>query len=608
MQDGLKTLKKHLKTAPKLPGVYRMLNAKGDVLYVGKAKNLKNRLTSYTQTENLSHRIRKMVFETRDLILVETPTEAEALLLEINLIQSLKPRYNIKLQDDSTYPRILITHDDSPRLMYARGTTKKGDFFGPYPSATAVHTTIDLLERAFTLRTCPNSTFKHRTRPCLKYDIKRCSAPCVGKVSPKNYADLVAQAKLFLQGKGSKLQQNIQQKMEEHAAREEYEEAAVLRNRLQALASVTQGHKSLTNAIEDGDVFGITKEGAYACVQSFFYRGGQHVGNQTFFPKGVDELNEGDILRLFLAQYYVNRPAPKHIFTSHPVAEADLLKSLLEEQSNQKIEITCPQRGKKHAATAHAHTNAQAALKRRLAEGKGWAKQMAAFGEILNTEKTPQRVECFDISNISGKDAVASMVVAGETEMLKSAYRKFTIKTKDTPDDYGMMREALSRRYKKADTDEWPLPDVILVDGGKGQLNVLVDVFKNLDLLNNTKTKLCAIAKGEERDKGLETIFLWGPEGTKELPIPHNSPLIFVLQRIRDEAHRFAIGFHRQKRSQKITKSILDDLPGIGPKRKKALLLHFGSLENVKGASLKELEKVSGISIAQAEKIYSYFR
>lgn len=601
--DGIDILKKRVKRLPARPGVYRMLNDAGDVLYVGKAKNLKNRVASYTQPERMGNRIRRMVFEARDLAVVETETEAEALLLEINLIKSLKPKYNIMFRDDTSYPYILISHEETPRVLYHRGAKKiKGDYFGPYPAAGYVHQTLELMERAFRLRTCSPSVFKNRTRPCLKFDIKRCSAPCVNKISEKGYAELISQARDFLKGKGTAVQKALQVQMQKAAEVENYEGAAVYRDRLQALARVTQNSTALTEALKDGDVFGLALNGGKACVQGFFYRGGQHVGNQSFFPKGVEEMVPEQVMQQFLALHYENRQIPRHIVCEPAPSDLETLQEALSMTSGHKVEISSPKRGEKRKATQQAVRNAEQNLKRKVAEGKGWQQQMQAFAEVLGIEKC-ERVECYDISNISGKNAVASMVVAGDEGMLKSDYRKFAIKSKDTPDDYAMMRETLLRRYGKLAKEENAIwPDVVMVDGGKGHLTTLVKAFEDLELTG--QTTLCAIAKGEERDKGLETIFLAGAD--EPLPVPHNTPLIFLLQRIRDEAHRFAIGFHRQKRAKGIEKSVLDEIPGIGPKRKKALLLQFGSAESVKAASVDDMSKVEGISKELATHIYEW--
>ncbi len=617
MQDGIRYIKNKLKTLPNGPGVYRMLNAKGVVLYVGKAKSLRKRVTNYTQAERLSHRIRKMVFETCELVIVETPTEAEALLLEISLIKALKPKYNVVFKDDSSYVQLLISEEDVPQVRAHRGKkTLKGHYFGPYPSADAVYKTIDLIERVFQLRSCKNSVFKHRTRPCLKYDIKRCSAPCVGKISPAAYAKCVREAKAFLNGHEDKVQKRVQQRMQAASVRLEYEEAAKERDRLKALVAVTSNRTTLTHGVKNADVFALARVGNKACVQAFYYRHGRHVGNVAHFPKCEDDVPDAALMQAFLGQYYEGKPVPPAILCNILPVDFDVLAAAFRLKEGHVVEIIYPQRGEKRKLLQQVQHNAQQALQRKVAEETSWNMQMAAFGTLLGLKKPVKRVETFDISNIFGKFPVASLVVAGEEGMLKKEYRKFKIRVKETPDDYAMMAETLTRRYTrllKESAEEGHItvwPDVVMVDGGVGHLNVLVHVMKELAVLDQpSPPALCGIAKGEERDKGLERIFLWkSDDEIVQLPIEFNTPLIFLLQQIRDEAHRFAIGFHRQKRSKKLTQSALERIPGIGAKRKKALLLHFGALVGVKGASVEELMKVDGISKLKAEEIYYWFR
>ena len=608
--DGIDILKQKLATLPTSSGVYRMLNEAGDILYVGKAKNLKNRLTSYTQPERLSTRIRKMVFETRELIIVETATEAEALLLEANLIKSLKPKYNIIFRDDANYISVLITQEETPMIRHHRGAKRqKGDYYGPYPSADAVYKTLDILERTFRLRTCKPSIFNHRTRPCLKYDIKRCSAPCVGKISPESYAKSIRQAKLFLDGKSTQIQKELQQDMLKASANLDYEQAADIRDKLQQLVAVSSNNTTLTHAIPSGDVFACIIEGGKACIQVFSYRNGQHIGNKQYFPTIDAEDTPNTVLRHFLPQYYDSRLAPPIILCNEPPQEAEELAEALALRTSHKVTIQTPQRGDKLTIIKQASHNARQNLQRYITESSNWQTQMTTFSELLTLEKPIERIECFDISNISGKQAVASMVVANTEGMDKKAYRKFTINTKDTPDDYTMMHEALTRRYSRLIKEKSALPSVILVDGGVGHLNILVKVMEELNLIDEpTCPALTAIAKGEERNKGLEKIFLHQNNETIQLEVPFNTPLIFMLQKVRDEAHRFGITFHRQKRSKGITSSGLDAIPNIGGKRKKALLLHFGSLTGVKNAPISELSKVEGSSKTLAEEIYQFFR
>lgn len=633
--DGIEVIKGRLKAIPTTPGVYRMLNAKGDVLYVGKARNLKARLTSYTQPERMVVRIRKMVFETRDLVVVETRTEAEALLLEANLIRSLKPRYNIIFRDDSSYVSVVITDEETPLIRSHRGARRaKGEYFGPYPSAGAVYQTLDLMERAFRLRTCPESIFKHRSRPCLKYDIKRCSGPCVGKISKPDYARTVTEAKQFMRGERTTVLRELQGQMEQYSAQMEFEKAGAVRDRIKALSAVAGGGSSLSHALAEADVFAMVCEGGKLGVQAFYYRNGQHVGNQMYYPKY--EMGEGDgpvdvaeALRVFLALHYTQRVPVGFVYLNTEPAEQEMLAEALSVAAGRKVRLDVPSRGDKRDVVKQAEKNALNALHRKNAENDGWAKQMEAFGTMLNLPRPIGLLECYDISNISGRFPVASCVVAGPEGMIKSRYRRYHIKTKSTPDDYAMLREVLTRRVTRGmkeivatvteDGEDVAvpmggLPDVLLVDGGKGQLNVLVNVVRELGLLGQPECPaLVGIAKGEERDKGLETIFLakvdeQGEVQLEELPVRYGTDLIFMLQRVRDEAHRFAITFHRESRGKALSVSRLDGIPGVGPTKKKALLLHFGSVEGVRGASADDLAKVSGIGKDLGQIIYDYFQ
>ncbi|MFT7144825.1 MAG: excinuclease ABC subunit C [Alphaproteobacteria bacterium] len=612
--DGIHILKEKVSLAPHTPGVYRMLNVKGDLLYVGKAKNLKKRLASYVKEEGMVNRIRKMVFETADLVIVETANEAEALLLEISLIKSLKPKYNIMFRDDTTYPYILLTAGEIPRLTSHRGAKKdKGHYYGPYPDAKAMYRTMDMLERSFLLRTCSDSEFANRSRPCLKYHIKRCSAPCVHKIEAQNYQNLVQDADDFLNGKGNNVQKSLQKKMLDASSEMAFETAAVYRDRLSTIASVLSSQSTFDAGLNDADVLGLYLHGAKACVQMYSYRNGQHVGNAQFFPREVQGLDAGEVLRLFIALHYTGKVLPKQIITSDTVADVDTLSEALSE--TRKVQIITPVRGEKKDITKQASDNAKKALLRQQSEQSSWKKQLEALAHILQTEKQITRIETFDISNIQGKHSVASMVVAGDVGMLKSDYRKFSIKGKDTPDDYAMMEETLTRRYgrllKESDAalksgHESPIwPDVIMVDGGKGHLTSLEKVMETLGLKNEQGPILLAIAKGEYRDKGLETIYLSGR--AEPLKIDYNSPLKFLLQIVRDESHRFAIGYHRHKRAKSVIKSALDAIEGVGAKRKKALLLTFGSVDGIKKASIKDLQVVEGINKNIAAAIYGHF-
>jgi len=616
--DGIEVIRGRLKDLSAGPGVYRMLNAAGEVLYVGKARNLKARLTSYTQPERMAARIRKMVFETRELVVVETRTEAEALLLEANLIKSLKPRYNIIFRDDASYVSVVITDEETPMIRSHRGARRqKGDYFGPYPSAMAVYRTLDLMERAFRLRSCADSVFRHRTRPCLKYDIKRCSAPCVGKIDHDDYMRLVGEAKRFLKGERGVIVAELQAQMQEFSKQLEFEKAGAVRDRIKALRNVVGRQGGLTHALEEADVFAMVQEGGRIAVQVFYYRDGQHVANQVYFP-GSRQLEEaedlGEALRVFMALHYTQRAVPPCIYCNLEPAERGTLEEALSVSAGKRVRLAVPQRGERRDVVVQAERNALTALRRKSAESDGWARQLEALAEMVGLDVPLETLECYDISNISGRFAVASCVVAGPEGMLKQRYRRYRIKTKSTPDDYAMLREVLDRRIGRG-MKEGGLPSVLMVDGGKGQLNVLVDVCREQGLLGAPECPvLVGIAKGEERDKGLETIFVAQVDehgvvtGLRELPVAYGSPLIFVLQRVRDEAHRFAITYHRASRGKALSVSRLDGIPGVGPGKKKALLLHFGSLEGVRGASVDELAKVPGIGGSLAQVIYDYFQ
>ncbi len=636
VRDGIEVLKARLKNLPTTPGVYRMLNAAGDVLYVGKAKNIRNRVTSYTQPERMIARIRKMVFETRDLVVVETRTEAEALLLEANLIKSLNPRYNVLFKDDASYVSVLITDDETPLIRSHRGARQPagkggGEYFGPYPSAMAVYQTLELMERAFRLRTCSDGVFRHRTRPCLKYDIKRCSAPCVGKISPADYAQTVTAAKRFLRGQRQAVLNEMQGEMQAASDAMNYEAAAALRDRIKAISAVVGVSTALSHALDEADVFALVTQGGRLAVQAFYYRNGQHVGNHMFYPRHLDEGTEdlAEAMRLFLALHYTTRVAPPYVYCNVAPNDAEALEEALGLAAGRRIRLETPQRGDKRRIVEQAEHNARQALARKSAESDGWGEQVQAFGALLGLERPVEVIECYDISNISGRLPVASLVAAGPDGMLKQRYRRYHIRSKSTPDDYAMMAEVLGRRITRGLKDGG-LPTVVMVDGGKGQLGVLQRVAEETGLVGlmgsaqdgdhggQVAPVLCAIAKGEERDKGLETIFraTWS-EGVgdmpgqwlvEQLPVVHGSALIFLLQRIRDEAHRFAITFHREKRSKEIERSVLDGIPGIGPRKKKALLLHFGSARGVEGADVEALAKVPGISRPLAQVIYDYFR
>ena len=598
-----------LETMPGNPGVYRMLDAKGDALYVGKARNLKKRVTSYTQIARLPERLRRMVADTASMEILTTHTEAEALLLEANLIKKLKPRYNILLRDDKSYPWLMLTEDHPyPQIAKHRGAQlRKGSYWGPFASVWSVNQTIQALQRVFLIRTCADTVFANRTRPCLLFQIKRCSAPCVGRVSEAEYQTLVAQAKSFLSGKTSSIQKDLGAAMEQAAENLEFERAAALRDRLRGLAYI-QGNDVINPAsLTDADVIALHQEAGQTCIQVFFIRGGRNNGNRSFFPSHAKGEEAPEILAAFIAQFYDDKPTPPLLLLSHDPAEAGLLEQALSLKAERKITLLVPQRVEKHDVVQHAQTNAREALERKLAESAGQGKLLAAVAELFQLPETPKRIETYDNSHIMGTSAYGVMVVAGPEGFNKSAYRKFAIKSVLTPgDDFAMMREVLLRRFSRAltenparDDENWP--DLLLIDGGAGQLSAATAIMEELGL---SDIPLVGIAKGPDRDAGREWFFTQGREAFQ---LPPRDPVLYFLQRLRDEAHRFAITTHRNARSKKITTSELDDVPGIGAARKRALLMHFGSARGVKGAGLKDLEAVSGINRATARAVYAHF-
>jgi len=608
-QTGVIVIETALETMPGNPGVYRMLDEKGDVLYVGKARNLKKRVTAYTQIARLPERLRRMVADTAAMEIVTTHTEAEALLLEANLIKRLKPRYNILLRDDKTYPWLMLTAGhDFPRLAKHRGAQDKANlYWGPFASVWAVNQTVQALQRVFLLRTCADTVFANRTRPCLLFQIKRCSAPCVGRVSAQDYGALVAQAKDFLEGKTSAVQKNLAAAMQQAAENLEFERAAALRDRIRGLAYV-QGSDVINPAsLGDADVIALHQQAGQACVQVFFIRGGRNNGNRSFFPANTKDDGPGEVLAAFVAQFYDDKPPPPQLLLNHAPEEQALLEDALSLKAERRVHILVPQRGEKHDVVQHAATNAREALERKLAETAGQGKLLAGVGELFGLAETPRRIETYDNSHIMGTNAYGVMVVAGPEGPQKSAYRKFAIKSVITPgDDFGMMREVLQRRFGRAleeDPDRtgegWP--DLVLIDGGAGQLSAAQAVMADLGLED---ILLVAIAKGPDRDAGREWFYM---EGRAPFQLPPRDPVLYFLQRLRDEAHRFAITTHRAARSRKITTSELDEVPGIGAARKKALLLHFGSARAVSQAGLSNLAEVPGISEAVARKVYDHF-
>jgi len=598
-----------LETMPPNPGVYRMLDVKGDALYVGKARNLKKRVTSYIQINRLPERLRRMVADTASMEILTTHTEAEALLLEANLIKRLKPRYNILLRDDKSYPWLMLTEDHPfPQIAKHRGAqTRKGSYWGPFASANAVNETVKAIQRVFLLRACADTVFANRSRPCMLHQIKRCSAPCVGRVSPADYALLVAQAKSFLSGKSGAVQKDLAAEMQAASAKMEFEHAAAIRDRIRGLSYI-QGSDIINPAsLTDADVIAAHQEAGQTCVQVFFIRGGRNNGNRSFFPTHVKDDAPGTVLAAFIAQFYDDKPAPSLILLSHEPDECALLAEALSLKAEHKISLMIPQRGEKHEVVKHAQTNAREALERKLAESAGQGKLLAATSELFNLPETATRIETYDNSHIMGTSAYGVMVAAGPEGFIKSAYRKFAIKSALTPgDDFAMMREVLQRRFSRAlaenpdrTDDTWP--SLVLIDGGLGQLSAATAIMADLGL---SDIPLVAIAKGPDRDAGREWFHMAGRE---PFQLPPRDPVLYFLQRLRDEAHRFAITTHRNARSKKITTSELDDIEGIGPARKKALLNHFGSTRSIKQAGLRDLEAVTGINATTARIIYAHF-
>ena len=606
---GEGVIESYLGILPAKPGVYRMINADGGVLYVGKAKSLRKRVASYAKPARQSERIRRMVSQTASMEFVTTHTEAEALLLEANLIKSLRPRYNILLRDDKSFPSILVSADHPfPRVLKHRGArSAKGDYFGPFASAGAVNETLGVLQRAFLLRTCSDAVFSSRTRPCLLFQIKRCSAPCVGRLGGDEYSQLVDEARAFLSGESSAIQRQLAARMQAASDAREFEKAALYRDRIRALTSI-QAHQDINvSDIGEADVIAAHQEGGQTCVQVFFFRAGRNFGNRAYFPGHAKEHHVEQVLEAFIGQFYDGRPPPRLILVSHRPCGQTLMAEALSVRAERRVRIIRPQRGDKLKLVEHAKLNAGEALGRRLGESASQRRLLEGLAKALGLETAPMRIEVYDNSHVSGAKAVGAMIVAGREGPLTNAYRKFTIRGGGSPgDDYAMMREVLNRRFSRAlkeDPDrslgQWP--DLVLVDGGAGHLSVAQGVFSDLGI---DDIAVAAIAKGRMRNAGRERIFL--PGKTEPLILDARDPVLYLLQRLRDEAHRFAIGAHRAKRRKMLSRSVLDDIPGIGPKRKKALLHHFGSARAVMRAGRADLEAVEGISRESANKIYDW--
>jgi excinuclease ABC subunit C len=610
LEKGVAAIRAVLRTLPVRPGVYRMQDARGDVLYVGKARTLKSRVNSYTQVARLPKRLQRMVSQTRSMTIVTTRTEAEALLLEAQLIKRFRPPYNVLLRDDKSFPFILLREDHAfPRVQKHRGARRaKGQYYGPFASAGSVTRTLNALQKLFLLRSCSDSFFANRARPCLLYQIKRCSAPCVGRIGEAEYAELVEDAKAFLAGKSTGVQSRLSKLMAEAAEKQDYELAAVYRDRLRALTYI-QGSQSVhAEGLGDADVFALACKGGQVSIQGFFIRGGQNWGHRAFFPAHTADVAEAEVLSSFLVQFYQDMPPPRRVLVDRELPDLALLEEALCERAGRKVTIEQPRRGARAKLMAQARRNAEEELDRRLAETTTQARLLRELADTFELPEPPKRIEVYDNSHIMGTNATGAMVVAGPEGFRKNAYRKFNIKRLETQpgDDFAMMREVLERRFarlEKEDPDrssgEWP--DLILIDGGKGQLSAACEMMEDAGVHD---VPVVAVSKGPDRNAGRETFHL---PGGRELTLPPNSALLFYLQRLRDEAHRFAIGTHRQKRAKSLTTSTLDDVPGIGPSRKRALLMHFGTARAVKNAALDDLERAPGISSAIARQLYDYF-
>lgn len=608
---GILVIKERLKSLSKAPGVYRMVDENENVLYIGKAKNLKNRVTSYTRPSGLTYRIAKMVALTRSMVFITTHTEAEALLLEANLIKTLKPRFNVLLRDDKSFPYILLKdHKDWPQITKHRGAQKiKGTYFGPFASAQAVNRTLNTLQRIFLLRSCSDSVLKNRTRACLLYQIKRCSAPCVDKISSESYQMLLKETKDFLSGKDRGIQKKLASLMQEASDNQEFEKAGAYRDRLRALTNVQQQKSVITQNIGNTDVFSLYTEGGQSCIQVFFFRTGQNWGNRAYFPRH-QKGEEGDkIMGAFIAQFYDNKTPPKNIMTNIKPESRRLLEEAFTTKCRTGVKISIPKRGDKKKLINEGEENAKAALMRRMAENSSQQKWLDGVASLFDLEGRPERIEVYDNSHISGTNALGGMIVAGPEGFIKNAYRKFNIKSKTLSpgDDYGMMKEVLKRRFsrliketeEKGERENWP--DLLLIDGGKGQLSVVNEIMEELGL---SEIPVVAISKGPDRNAGREQFHI---KGKQPFTLPPDNPVLYFLQRLRDEAHRFAIGSHRARRKMNLNKSMLDQVPGIGPKRKKSLLHHFGSAKAVEAAGLIDLEAVDNVSKAMAKNIYNFF-
>lgn len=602
-EKGADLIRAQAKRLPDTPGVYRMIAADGEVLYVGKARSLKRRVLSYTQDSKLPVRLQRMVAQTAQMEFVHTHTEVEALLLESNLIKKLKPRFNILMRDDKSFPYILLTAGhDYPQLLKHRGArTKPGEYFGPFAGAGDVNRTLIALQKAFMLRNCTDAYFAARKRPCLQYHIKRCTAPCVDLATKDEYAAQVRQARDFLAGKSHEVQETLAADMQAASDRQDYERAAKIRDRIRALSAIQARQIVNVQGLGDCDVLALAREGGQCCVQVFFFRGGQNFGNRSYFPRHDSDDPDDAVLGAFMAQFYENKPVPADILVSLSPDSEDLLTEALSVRAGRRVTILCPQRGAKREVVEFALTNARDALNRQMAERAGQAVLLEGVTELFGLPAPPERIEVYDNSHISGTNMVGAMIVAGPEGFIKNAYRKFNIREAKASDDYGMMREVMRRRFAKG-KETADRPGLLLIDGGAGQFGTVREVLEELGIAGDIP--MVSIAKGEDRNAGRETFFM---HGRAPFQLPVNDSVLHYLQRLRDEAHRFAIGAHRTRRKMDIGRSPLDSIPGIGASRKKALLHRFGSAKEVARAGLRDLERVEGISAALARTIYEHF-
>ena len=610
VEAGAPVIGRHAKTAPAGPGVYRMIDAAGGVLYVGKARHLKKRVQSYARGAGHNNRIARMIAETASMEFVTTATEIEALLLEANLIKRLKPRFNVVLRDDKSFPFILIARDhEVPQILKHRGArSRKGDYFGPFASAGAVGRTINTLQRAFLLRSCSDAYYESRTRPCLLYQIKRCSAPCTGEIALADYGALVDEALRFLTGESDEVKLRLRALMDEASLKQDYERAASFRDRLTALSHIQSRQGINPKSVKEADIFAAHQDAGQTCIQVFFFRNGNNWGNRAYFPRADRSVEVEEVLESFVAQFYDDKLPPKRVLLSHDIPGRRLLGEALSLRSGRKIDVSAPMRGEKRELVEHALVNAREALARRLAESSSQEAILARLAELFDLDESPERIEVYDNSHISGSNPVGAMIVAGPEGFIKGQYRKFNMKSEDLApgDDYAMMREMLTRRFsrlarERGEVNGWAPPDLVLIDGGPGQLGAAYAV---LDELGLSEIKVAAVAKGPERNAGRERIYLRGKE---PLLLEPRDPVLYCIQKLRDEAHRFAIGAHRAKRTKAMTVSPLDEVPGIGPLRKRALLQHFGSAKAVSRAGIADLAAVNGISAQMARTIYDHF-